>query len=127
MDNQYLFFTEDTTEPYSDLVVVDGSMLYLSGLVSEDPVTRDEAYGDITFETKRILDNLAGILARYGSDMDHVVRIDVLLRDFGERNAMNEEYVKHFRPDHKPARLCYGGVDIAGDWKIEMAVIARKK
>jgi 2-iminobutanoate/2-iminopropanoate deaminase len=35
--------------------------------------------------------------------------------------------MKHFSAEHVPARLCYGGVDLAGECKIEMAVIATKK
>lgn len=122
-----VYFTDDHSAPYTDLIVVDGTMLYLSGLVSEDLTTREEVYGDITFETKRVLDNLKVLLERYDSDMDHVVRIDVLLKDFSEKGEMNAEYMKHFNACHIPARLCYGGVDLAGECKIEIAVIARKK
>ena len=59
--------------------------------------------------------------------MDHVVRIEVILADFSERDAMNAEYVKHFDPDHKPARLCFGGVDLADGCKIEIMATAVRK
>ena len=126
MDNRHIIFIEEEDQPYSDIVVA-GDMLYLSGLVSEDLSTRDEAYGTIEFETNRILDNLKVILERYGSDMDHVVRIDVLLASWADKNAMNAEYVKHFKRDRLPARVCYGDVAIAGKCKVEMVVIASKK
>lgn len=127
MDNQHIIFVEEEDQPYSDIVVVNDKMLFLSGLVSEELATRDEAYGTIEFETNRILDNLKVILERYGSDMDHVVRIDVLLASWADKDAMNCEYVKHFRRDRLPARVCYGDVAIAGDCKVEMVVIATKK
>lgn len=126
MDNKHIIFIEEEDQPYSDIVVV-GDMLYLSGLVSEELSTRDEAYGTIEFETNRILDNLKVILEQYGSDMDHVVRIDVLLASWADKNAMNAEYVKHFKRDRLPARVCYGDVAIAGECKVEMVVIASKK
>lgn len=126
MDNRHIIFIEEEDQPYSDIVEV-GNMLYLSGLVSEDLSTRDEAYGSIEFETNRILDNLKVILERYGSDMDHVVRIDVILARWADKNAMNAEYVKHFKREKIPARVCYGDVSIAGDCKVEMTVIATKK
>ena len=126
MDNRHIIFIEEEDHPYSDIVEV-GNMLYLSGLVSEDLSTRDEAYGSIEFETNRILDNLKVILERYGSDMDHVVRIDVILARWADKNAMNAEYVKHFKREKIPARVCYGDVSIAGDCKVEMTVIATKK
>lgn len=126
MDSKHIIFIEEEDQPYSDIVEA-GNMLYLSGLVSEDLSTRDEAYGTIEFETNRILDNLKVILEQYGSDMDHVVRIDVLLARWADKNAMNAEYVKHFKRDRLPARVCYGDVAIAGDCKVEMVVIASKK
>ena len=126
MENKNIIFIEEEDQPYSDIVEV-GDMLYLSGLVSEDLSTRDEAYGTIEFETNRILDNLKVILERHGSDMDHVVRIDVILAKWADKNAMNAEYVKHFKREKLPARVCYGDVAIAGDCKVEMVVIASKK
>ena len=126
MENNHIIFIEEEDQPYSDIVEV-GDMLYLSGLVSEDLATRDEAYGSIEFETNRILDNLKVILEQYGSDMDHVVRIDIILANWADKNAMNAEYVKHFKREKLPARVCYGDVSIAGDCKVEMTVIAAKK
>ena len=126
MENKHIIFIEEEDQPYSDIVEV-GNMLYLSGLVSEELSTRDEAYGTIEFETNRILDNLKVILENHGSDMDHVVRIDVILAKWADKNAMNAEYVKHFKREKLPARVCYGDVAIAGDCKVEMVVIATKK
>ena len=127
MDNEYIIFIEEEDQPYSDIVVTDDKYLYLSGLVSENLETRDEAYGTIEFETNRILDNLKVILEKYGSDMDHVVRVDVVLAKWSDKDAMNGEYVKHFKRNRLPARICYGDVSIAGECKVEMAVIATKK
>ena len=127
MENEYIIFIEEEDQPYSDIVVTDDKYLYLSGLVSETLETRDEAYGTIEFETNRILDNLKIILEKYGSDMDHVVRVDVVLAKWADKDAMNGEYVKHFKRNRLPARICYGDVSIAGECKVEMAVIATKK
>ncbi len=127
MENKHIIFIEDEDQPYSDIVITEDKYLFLSGLVSEDLSTRDEAYGDITFETKRILDNLKVILEQYGSDMDHVVKADVLVSKWEYKDAMNEEYVKHFKKDKLPARICFGDVSIAGECKVEMSFIATKK
>ena len=127
MENQHIIFIEEEDQPYSDIVVTEGKYLFLSGLVSEELSTRDEAYGSIEFETNRILDNLKVILEQYGSDMDHVVRVDVLLSKWKYKDAMNAEYVKHFKRAKLPARICFGDVAIAGECKVEMAVIATKK
>lgn len=126
MDCKYVNFKEPNTSPYSDMVVIDDRFLFLSGLISEDLETGQLVHGSITEETKRVFDNLETILDRYGSNMDHVIRVEVLLADFAERDEMNIEYVKHFSADCKPSRLCYGGVDLAAGCKIEILVTAVK-
>lgn len=127
MDNEHIIFIEEEDQPYSDIVVTEGKYLFLSGLVSENLETRDEAYGSIEFETNRILDNLKVILEAHGSDMDHVVRADVLLAKWEYKDAMNAQYVRHFRKNRLPARVCFGDVAIAGECKVEMTFIATKK
>ena len=126
MATEYIrFYPDDAECPYSD-VVVDGDTLYLSGLVSEDMDTGELVAGDMTTETRQVLNNLERILTQYGSDMSHVLRVDVLLSDFSLRNEMNAEYIKHFPQDKIPARVCYGGVDLAAGCKIEIVAIAKK-
>ena len=126
MATEYIrFYPDDPECPYSD-VVVDGDTLYLSGLVSEDMDTGELVAGDMATETRQVLNNLERILKQYGSDMDHVLRVDVLLSDFSLRNEMNAEYIKHFPQEKIPARVCYGGVDLAAGCKIEIVAIAKK-
>lgn len=124
---EFLNLQEPNEGPYSDLVVVDDRFLFLSGLVSEDFETGELVSGDIATETRQTLNNLKMILEQYGSDMDHVVRLEVILADFSQRDAMNEEYVKHFDPAHKPSRVCFGGAALAEGCKIEILATAVKK
>ena len=126
MDCKYINFSDNTGYPFSDMVEVNG-MLYLSGLVSEDFDTGEMVRGTVAEETRQIFKNLKWLLESDGSDLDHVVRVEVLLSDFSERDEMNAEYMKHFKPDRMPARLCYGGVDLAAGCKIEIQVTAVKK
>ncbi|WP_303150049.1 RidA family protein [uncultured Cloacibacillus sp.] len=125
MENVY--FSNDRSAPYSDLVIVDEKYLFFSGLISADLETQAPVNGTITEETNQIMSNLSLLLERYGSDLDHVIRIEILLRDFSERDEMNKAYVAHFNEGHLPARLCFGGVDLAGKSKIEIMATALKK
>lgn len=127
MGEQHIHFSDNHSTPYCDMVVVEDRYLFLSGLVSQNLATGELVLGDTAFETKQILDNLKIILERYGSDMQSVIRAEVLLRTFAERDLMNVEYVKHFDPEHMPARLCYGDVGLAGECKVEIMVTAVKK
>lgn len=127
MSCEFLNLQEPNAYPYSDAVSVDGTFLFLSGLVSEDLETGELVCGDIAAETRQTLKNLKMILERFGSDMDHVVRVEVILADLSERDAMNEEYVKHFDPNHRPARVCFGGAELADGCKIEIMATAVRK
>lgn len=126
LEHTYLNGETPAGNPYSD-VVIAGDQLYISGLVALDFESQEMRYGTITEETKLVLDNLAMILEQYGSDMEHVIRADVLLADFSERDEMNVEYVRHFPKGHLPSRLCYGNVGLHGECRVEIAVIAAKK
>lgn len=126
-DLKYISDCAPGSAPYSDLVVVDDKFLFLSGLVSEDLVTGELVPGDITAETRRALENLRTILEANGSDMAHVVRVEVLLSDFSQRDEMNAEYMKHFPADRMPSRLCFGGADLAEGCKIEILATAVKR
>ena len=127
MSCEFLNLQEPSGCPYSDLVVVDDKFLFLSGLVSEDFETGELVTGDIATETRQTLNNLKMIFEQYGSDMNHVVRLEVILSDFSLRDEMNAEYVKHFDPAHLPARLCFGGADLADGCRIEIMATAVKK
>lgn len=128
MELEHIIFSpEGSTCAYSDMVVVEGKELHLSGLISMDLDSGEERYGTITEETRLILDNLATLLERYDSDMDHVVRTTVLLSNFAERDEMNAEYIRHFTPGHLPARLCFGDVSLHGKCKVEIAAEAVKR
>ena len=126
MELKFLNLEESGDLPYSDAVEC-GDMLYLSGLVSEDLVTGELVCGDITVQTRQVLSNLAAILEQYGSDMEHVVRLEVLLTDYALSGAMNAEYVKHFDAGHRPARMCYGGTELYEGCLIEIMATAVKK
>lgn len=126
MDCKYINLTDNTGAPFSDMVEA-GGMLYLSGLVSEDFDSGEMMHGTIAEETRQIFKNLKWLLEGAGSDLEHVVRVEVLLADFSERDEMNEEYMKHFSAEHMPARLCFGGVELAAGCKIEIQVTAVKK
>ncbi|GAB1477265.1 RidA family protein [Bacillota bacterium] len=119
-------FEEQQSPVYTDLVIVDNKLMYFSGLISSNLGNGELIKGDIAGETRQVLNNLRELLERYGSDMEHLVRLEVLLSDFSERDAMNAEYVRHFKPENMPARLCYGNVGLAAGCKIEIMAIAER-
>lgn len=108
---------------YSDAVIA-GDEIYLSGLVSEDWETGELCPGTIEEETDRVLSNMKKMLMRYGSDMDKLIRVEIFLTDFSERDRMNTVYIRHFDKERMPSRLCVGVNALAEGCKVEMTAHA---
>jgi 2-iminobutanoate/2-iminopropanoate deaminase len=52
--------------------------------------------GDIEAQTRRVLQNLAAVLAAAGSGLDRVVKTTVFLQDMGDFARMNAVYGQFF-------------------------------
>ena len=108
--------------PYSQAVQI-GSLLYTSGQIPLDPTTGEVVQGDIKLQTKRVLDNLAGVLAAAGSNFDQVVKTMVFIKDMNDFSALNEVYAEYFVND-PPARSCVEVARLPKDVKVEIELIA---
>src|SRR4030067_3080936 len=91
--------------PFSEAVRV-GNMLYLSGQLGRDSSGK-MVPGGIVDETRQTLENIKATLERYGSSLDHVIKVTVMLADMAEWEAMNTVYITYFRK-HLPARSALG-------------------
>lgn len=80
--------------PYSQAVEA-GSEVYCSGQIGADPSTGKLEDG-IVAQTRRVFENLEGILASAGLGLKDVVKITVFMADLTEFQQVNEEYSKHF-------------------------------
>ena len=97
--------------------------LYLSGQVALDPKTNEMNAGDIRQQTERVLENIKGILEAAGSNLHHVVKTTVFLKDMNEFPAMNEVYARYFTTA-PPARSTVQAVRLPKDALVEIEVIA---
>lgn len=88
--------------PYSQAIVSE-SFVFVSGQLGLIPDTGDLAGPDITAQATQALENLRQILLAAGSDLNHVVSVDVYLTDMGNFSVFNGIYQQVFS-DHRPAR-----------------------
>ncbi len=88
--------------PYSQAIVSE-SFVFVSGQLGLIPDTGDMAGPDITAQAVRALENLKQILLAAGSDLNHVVSVDVYLTDMGNFSTFNGIYQQFFS-EHRPAR-----------------------
>jgi 2-iminobutanoate/2-iminopropanoate deaminase len=108
--------------PYSQAVKTNG-FLYLSGQVALDPKTNEMSAGDIRQQTERVLENIKGILEAAGSNLHHVIKTTVFLKDMNEFPAMNEVYGRYF-PAAPPARSTVQVARLPKDALVEIEVVA---
>jgi 2-iminobutanoate/2-iminopropanoate deaminase len=83
--------------------VVDGDRVYLSGQIPLDPSTGKLVVGDITVQTRRVLDNIRAVLEAAGSRLDLVSKTTVFVTDLRDFALINQTYASYF-PSAPPAR-----------------------
>ena len=79
--------------------------------------------GSIEDQTRRVLDNLAAVLAADDLTMDHIVSTTVFLKDVNDFAKMNEIYATYFK-NAPPARATVEVARLPRDAKIEISAIA---
>ena len=77
--------------PYSHIAKA-GPNITIGGVAGFDPATGELAGTDIAAQTKQILESFRVMLESVGSDLDHVVHVNVFLADMGEFEEMNRAY-----------------------------------
>jgi 2-iminobutanoate/2-iminopropanoate deaminase len=108
--------------PYSQAIRA-GGFLFVSGQIPLDPATATTVEGDIAAQTRRVLDNVGGVLAAAGLTFADVVRTTVFLADLNDFAAMNEVYAGFF-PAPPPARSTVQVSRLPRDVRVEIDVIA---
>ena len=108
--------------PYSQGIRA-GGLLFVSGQIPLDPATGVMVAGDIADQTRRVFQNLGGILEAAGASFEHVVRTTVYLADMGDFAAMNEVYGTYFSSP-APARSTIQAAALPRNARVEIDVIA---
>ena len=92
--------------PYSHIARVDKAIT-IGGVAGVDPATGELAGTDVASQARQILRSFAALLESAGSDLDHIVHINVFLLRMTDFAAMNETYVEVLGR-HRPARTVIG-------------------
>jgi 2-iminobutanoate/2-iminopropanoate deaminase len=108
--------------PYSQAVKTSG-FLFLSGQVALDPKTGDLTGTDVRQQTERVMENIKGILEAAGSNLHHVIKTTVFLKDMNDFPAMNEVYGRYFT-SAPPARSTVQVARLPKDALVEIEVVA---
>ena len=104
-----------------------GDLVFISGLPPFDPATGEllvNAPFDV--QAERILEQLKAALETAGSDLDHVLKCNVLCISADRFKAFNAIYRRYF-PKNPPARIFFCVPQWTGPFDIEIDCIALKK
>lgn len=96
--------------PYSHIAKV-GPFISIGGTAGVDPATGQLAGPDAYAQTKQILVSFQVMLQTVGSDLAHVIHLNVFLKDMKDFEEMNRAYVD-LLGSHRPARTVIGVNDL---------------
>lgn len=88
--------------PYSHIAKV-GQFVTIGATAGVDPKTKELIGPDVASQTQQILNMFETMLTSVGSDLDHVMHINVFLADMDDFSAMNAAYVEKMG-ERRPAR-----------------------
>jgi 2-iminobutanoate/2-iminopropanoate deaminase len=108
--------------PYSQAAKV-GNTVYCSGQIGLSPITNALVGDDVGSQAHQALKNLQAVLKASGTDMEHVVKVTVYLKDLNDFAKINEIYKNYF-PALKPARATVQVSRLPKDALIEIDCIA---
>lgn len=106
--------------------IKSGNTLFLSGLVSRNGKDNTNVKGDMTAQTKTILDNGAAILKQAGMSFADVVTSRVYIADESAFQAMNAAYRPYFTAGSMPARATVKVGLTSPDYVVEITMVAVK-
>ena len=92
--------------PYNHIAKV-GQFISLGGTAGVNPVTGQLAGPDVYSQAKQILESFEVMLKSVGSDLNHVIHVNVFLKDMRDFDEMNRAYME-IMGDHRPARTVIG-------------------
>lgn len=108
--------------PYSQAISVNG-FLFTSGQIGIVPSTGSLAGGDITSQTKQVMENLKNILMEAGLTFSNVIKTTVFIKNMSDFATVNTIYAEYFR-EQSPARSCVAVSSLPKDALIEIEIIA---
>ncbi len=96
--------------PYNHIAKV-GQFISIGGIAGVNPATGQLAGADVYSQTKQIFESFRVMLESVSSDLDHIVHVNVFLKDMQNFEEMNRAYVEVMGM-HRPARTVIGANEL---------------
>ena len=111
--------------PYSQAILLDSGMLFISGQIPINPTTGELVSNDIKKETEQVLSNIEALLKESGMNFSNIVKTSIFLSDMGLFNDVNEIYATKFTGVF-PARETIAVKELPKSVNVEISAIAVK-
>jgi len=111
--------------PYSQAVRM-GNMVFTSGQIGLSPTTNAMVGKDIVSQTHQALKNISAVLLASRSDMKHVIKVTIYLKDMDDYAKVNDIYKNYF-PGITPARSVVQVARLPKDALIEIECVGMVK
>ncbi len=98
--------TPNPIGPYNHIAKV-GQFISIGGTAGVNPVSGQLAGSDVFSQTKQILESFKVMLESVASDLNHVVHVNIFLKDIQDFDEMNRAYIETMG-SHRPARTVIG-------------------
>ncbi len=102
--------TPNPIGPYNHIAKV-GQFITIGGTAGVNPSTGQLAGSDVYSQTKQILQSFRVMLESVSSDLEHIVHVNVFLKDMRDFEEMNRAYIE-VMGNHRPARTVIGANEL---------------
>ena len=107
--------------PYSQ-AIRSGNLIFRSGQIPLEPKSGQIVSDDIGDQTRRVLDNISGLLKSEGLSLADVAKTTIFLTDLGNFQIVNEIYGSYFN-NQPPARSTVQVSALPKGARVEIEVI----
>jgi 2-iminobutanoate/2-iminopropanoate deaminase len=109
--------------PYNQAIIANG-MLFLSGQIAINPVTKELVLDDIKTETRQVMTNIIAVLHKAGASFENVVKVTIYMVNMDDYGDINDVYSEYFDDDKAPAREAVAVKTLPKNVNVEISVIA---
>lgn len=99
--------------------VIHGDIVYVAGQVA-----RDKPEGNVSEQTKNILERIESLLAQAGTDKSKLITAQIWISDIRFFDEMNKVWDEWVVPNEAPTRACVESLLAAPHFFVEISVTA---
>jgi len=102
----------------------EGKVLHISGQVSQDVHGNTVGVGDITAQTRQVLDNIGKVIEGVGGQMSDIVKVMVFVTDMSMLDEIHRVRSEYFTPPYPASTLVQVSSLVRPEYLIEIEAIA---